>query len=82
MTPEHPAPWVLPFHAAQAGELFLSGGKGANLARSAQALPVPEGVIVTSRAYRAFIAPLQDEIRAILTGASGDHAAQSAKLAA
>ncbi|MDR0717153.1 MAG: hypothetical protein LBF50_07040, partial [Azoarcus sp.] len=40
------------------------------------------GVIVTSRAYRAFIAPLQDEIRAILTGASGDHAAQSAKLAA
>jgi pyruvate,water dikinase len=72
---------VLSFRAPEAGELFLSGGKGANLARSAKALPVPEGVIVTSRAYRAFIAPIQDEIREILR-TRRDHAAQSARLSA
>lgn len=82
MNPEYSSAWVLPFHAVEAGELFLSGGKGANLARSARDLPVPEGVIVTSRAYRAFIAPIQDEIRTILAEAAGFHAAQSAKLIA
>jgi pyruvate,water dikinase len=85
MNAEHSA-WVLPFSAAEAGELFLSGGKGANLARSTQAaLPVPEGVIVTSRAYRAFAAPIQGEIRAILaepTARNEKYAAQSEKLAA
>ncbi|MDR2788046.1 MAG: phosphoenolpyruvate synthase, partial [Candidatus Accumulibacter sp.] len=70
------------FHAAEAGELPLSGGKGASLARSARELPVPEGVIVTSRAYRAFVLPIQDEIRAILAEESGDHAALCAKLTA
>ncbi|MDR2365172.1 MAG: hypothetical protein LBD68_04860, partial [Zoogloeaceae bacterium] len=82
MNNEHSSTWVLPFHAAEAGELFLSGGKGANLARSAKALPVPEGVIVTSRAYRAFVLPIQDEIRTILAETPGDHAARSAKLCA
>ncbi|MDR0674087.1 MAG: hypothetical protein LBF93_10655 [Zoogloeaceae bacterium] len=82
MNPEHPQTWVLPFHAVEAGELSLSGGKGANLARSAKVLPVPEGIIVTSHAYRAFIAPIQEEIRAILAGAPGNHAAQSARLTA
>ncbi|WP_051940427.1 PEP/pyruvate-binding domain-containing protein [Stenoxybacter acetivorans] len=82
MTIEHTDNWVLPFHAAEAAELRLSGGKGANLARSAQLLPVPEGVIVSSRAYHAFITPIQEEIRRILTQFSGSHAAQSEQLAA
>ncbi|MDR3220988.1 MAG: PEP/pyruvate-binding domain-containing protein [Candidatus Accumulibacter sp.] len=82
MNTEHSSAWVLSFHAPQAGELFLSGGKGANLARSAQALPVPEGVIVTSRAYRAFAAPIVDDMRAILASHPGEHATQSARLTA
>jgi pyruvate,water dikinase len=43
-------------------------------------LPVPEGIIVTSHVYRAFIAPLHDEIRDMLNRWGVDHAACSAKL--
>ncbi|MDR0441533.1 MAG: phosphoenolpyruvate synthase [Candidatus Accumulibacter sp.] len=82
MNTENFTHWVLPFQAPEAGELALSGGKGANLARFARDLPVPEGIIVTSYAYRAFIAPLQDEIRDLLKRRHLDHAACSAELIA
>jgi pyruvate,water dikinase len=72
--------WVLPFHAPEARELSLSGGKGANLARFAQVLPIPEGVIITSNAYRDFISPFKNEIQTLLNKHSGNYAACSAKL--
>ena len=74
--------WVLPFTAPEAGELFLSGGKGANLAQAAKKLPVPEGIIVTSLAYRAFFAPLTEQAREILHRHTGDHAASADALRA
>ncbi|MDR2188986.1 MAG: hypothetical protein LBE62_13250 [Azonexus sp.] len=73
---------ILPFTAPQAADLAISGGKGANLARAAQQLPVPPGVIVTSAAYRAFIAPLAAEVSGLLRRHGADHAACSAAIRA
>ncbi len=48
---------ILPFDSEQAVELANSGGKGANLARLAQAgFPVPPGFIVATQAYCDFVA--------------------------
>ena len=53
------AGWILNFQApvTDPADLVLqAGGKGANLARLAQAgLPVPEGFILTTAAYRDFV---------------------------
>ncbi|MDR0274244.1 MAG: hypothetical protein LBI48_02675 [Burkholderiaceae bacterium] len=68
---------ILPFTAAQAADLSVSGGKGANLARAARQLPVPPGLIVTSAAYRAFIAPLTARVSDLLRQHGADHAACS-----
>ncbi|MDR2012317.1 MAG: phosphoenolpyruvate synthase, partial [Rhodanobacter sp.] len=73
---------ILPFTAPQAADLAVSGGKGANLARAAQSLPVPPGVIVTSAAYRAFIAPLEAQLSDLLHQHGQDHAACSAAIRA
>ena len=59
---------VITFTHPAAPRIELSGGKGASLARLAQTLPVPEGLIVTSIGYRYFMAPLQEEIQTILAG--------------
>ncbi len=67
--------WILPFRAPRATELSLSGGKGANLALAARDLPVPPGIIITSPAYRAFIAPVREEIAALLRRHNANHAA-------
>ncbi len=52
-------PWVVPFHSLDAigpDALSIAGGKGANLARLAQAgLPVPEGFIISTSAYQVFV---------------------------
>ncbi|MEJ2711295.1 MAG: PEP/pyruvate-binding domain-containing protein [Anaerolineales bacterium] len=62
MSASHPtkAEWILPLNAEMKGDatqdIALVGGKGANLARLAQAgFPVPEGFLVTTHAYRAFV---------------------------
>lgn len=51
--------WILNFHNGQlapAQLVSLAGGKGANLARLAQAgLPVPEGFILTTAAYQYYV---------------------------
>ncbi len=73
---------VLAFTDASATEVAISGGKGASLARAAQHLPVPPGVVVSSAAYRAFIAPLHAPLRALLADAALDHTAKSARIQA
>src|SRR5438445_10058238 len=65
---------VLPLPAAEA-TLERVGGKGASLARLAQAgLPVPPGFHVTTEAYRRFVAAngLQMAIVAAASEASAD----------
>src|SRR5690606_41588188 len=62
---------VLPLGAA--GDLATAGGKGASLARLVGAgMPVPDGFVVTTGAYRAFTAPFRDEM--LEAAAAGDHA--------
>jgi rifampicin phosphotransferase len=73
---------VLPFRAPAAESLEISGGKGASLAKAAKQLPVPPGVVVSSRAYRQFVRPLQADIAELLDRHAGDHAAVSAKVKA
>ena len=47
--------WILPLASDQAA-LALVGGKGANLARLARAgLPVPDGFLIATPAYKAFL---------------------------
>jgi rifampicin phosphotransferase len=65
--------WILPLHTEQAG-LAEVGGKGANLARLACAgFPVPDGFLITTRAYRDFIKDndLQAQIQAALSQVTG-----------
>ena len=59
---------ITEFSEARAADLNVSGGKGASLARSAQELPVPPGVIITAEAYREFLEPLREQIVEALTG--------------
>jgi phosphohistidine swiveling domain-containing protein len=49
-----------------ATDLSVSGGKGAGLAASARALPVPDGFIVTADAYAQFIQPLRGRIDTLM----------------
>lgn len=52
---------ILPFHDPDATNLFLSGGKGANLCKMAQAgFPVPTGLIVTTSAFQTFLVSLKE----------------------
>ena len=53
-----------------ATELSVSGGKGASLARTAGALPVPPGFVITAQAYRDFLAPVVPQIDALLSGSA------------
>jgi len=68
------------FTDPQAAEHAISGGKGANLARAAQHLPVPPGIVVGSEAYRTFVAPLRDTIRAVLDDNALDHTVRSERI--
>lgn len=59
--PSEQTGWILPFSAPEAASeqtgLATAGGKGANLARMSQAgFPVPGGFLVTTQAYRDFVA--------------------------
>ncbi|OQX09458.1 MAG: hypothetical protein BWK76_22160 [Desulfobulbaceae bacterium A2] len=59
---------VLPFSSPEALDPALTGGKGANLARlTKHGLPVPEGFVLTARAYERFAA----EAGPVLLGISG-----------
>src|SRR5512133_1127855 len=65
--------WILPFTDPQAASLTtgvqMVGGKGTNLARLAQAgFPVPDGFLVSTSAYRDFVAVnhLEEQILAVL----------------
>jgi pyruvate,water dikinase len=73
---------LLVFTDPQAAEHAVSGGKGANLARAAQHLPVPPGIVVGSEVYREFVAPLHEAIRHVLEDATLDHAARSERIQA
>ncbi|MFI7421122.1 PEP/pyruvate-binding domain-containing protein [Nonomuraea sp. NPDC049684] len=54
---------VIPLDDEAAADLGTAGGKGASLARLARAgLPVPGGFVVTTQAYRSFVAAFGDEI--------------------
>ena len=68
---------VIGFDDPRADAIDTSGGKGASLARAARELPVPDGVIVASDAYRRFMAPLSGAVAAALDE-SGDDAATAA----
>ena len=83
----HPASWILPLDAGSSDALLPGihevGGKGANLARLAQAgFSVPPGFLIATAAYRAFVAEngLEAEIYAALPG--GDSPGLSALEAA
>ncbi len=53
--------FILSFTDISATNLSLSGGKGANLCKMAQAdFPVPPGFIVTTHAFQAFLDLLKD----------------------
>ncbi|BBG00514.1 MULTISPECIES: PEP/pyruvate-binding domain-containing protein [Pseudonocardia] len=61
-TPARPDPataggphhWVLPLAELGSGDLAVAGGKGANLGELVRAgFPVPDGVVITTAAYRA-----------------------------
>ncbi|MGI5188785.1 PEP/pyruvate-binding domain-containing protein [Promicromonospora sp. CA-289599] len=57
MSTDVPQPFVLDLADPAATDLATTGGKGSSLARLAAAgLPVPEGFIVTTDAYRAAVA--------------------------
>ncbi|MEU1389713.1 MULTISPECIES: PEP/pyruvate-binding domain-containing protein [unclassified Nonomuraea] len=54
---------VIPLDDEAAADLGTAGGKGASLARLVRAgLPVPGGFVVTTLAYRSFVAAFGDEI--------------------
>src|SRR5574341_873944 len=68
---QHQAGMILPLDSAEA-TLSRAGGKGANLARLARAgYPVPAGFLVTTEAYRAYVAANELESR-ILARANSD----------
>lgn len=64
----------------RSADVARSGGKGASLAQAAQHLPVPPGIVVSSDAYRAFVAPLRDELAGILGDNRLDHDARSQRI--
>ncbi|PVH27844.1 phosphoenolpyruvate synthase [Pararhodobacter oceanensis] len=61
--------YVLPFARIDHSALAEVGGKGANLGEMARAgFPVPDGFCVTTRAYRAYVAPVEAQVYAMLEG--------------
>ncbi|MDR3446759.1 MULTISPECIES: PEP/pyruvate-binding domain-containing protein [unclassified Dyella] len=66
----------------RATDVASSGGKGASLAQAAQHLPVPPGIVVSSDVYRAFVAPLRDDLAGILGDENLDHDARSQRIRA
>ncbi|WP_396612536.1 PEP/pyruvate-binding domain-containing protein [Haloferax sp. S1W] len=67
-TPSEPSQFVIPLGAPAAKQLFLTGGKGANLARLVEAgFRVPAGFCVTTVAYETFVddPELQQAIRTL-----------------
>ncbi|ULU23478.1 PEP/pyruvate-binding domain-containing protein [Dyella terrae] len=66
----------------RATDVARSGGKGASLAQAAQHLPVPPGIVVSSDVYRAFVAPLRDDLAGILCDDKLDHDARSQRIRA
>ena len=64
--------WILPL-ASDTTSLSLVGGKGANLARLARAgLPVPDGFLIATPAYQAFLAAndLTEQLQKIVSSGS------------
>ena len=56
MTVQRGSPWTLPL-VSQEAPLGLVGGKGASLMRLATSgFPVPPGFLITTEAYRHFVA--------------------------
>lgn len=66
----------------RAADVARSGGKGASLAQAARHLPVPPGIVVSSEAYRAFVAPLRDDLTSISCDQRLDHDARSQRIRA
>ncbi len=69
-----PAPWILPLASSQA-DLPTAGGKGTNLARLVRSgFRVPEGFILPTRAYRAFVEAngLEERILSLLSEPESD----------
>lgn len=67
------SPKLVSFYDSSALSLDLSGGKGANLAKLAQAgFPVPQGMILTTSAYLEFVLlnQLEDFIRSTIASLS------------
>ncbi|WP_322509553.1 PEP/pyruvate-binding domain-containing protein [Anaerolinea sp.] len=67
------SPKLVSFYDSSALSLDLSGGKGANLAKLAQAgFPVPQGMILTTPAYLEFVLhnQLEDFIRSTIASLS------------
>lgn len=50
----------------------ISGGKGASLVKTIQALPVPDGLIISCLAYQQFITPLLTQINDLLIEHAGN----------
>lgn len=75
---------ALPFQSSAALDSARSGGKGANLARLTQAgLPVPDGFVITSGAYRLFADTAREALKDVEQLAQADVTqmeAQCAKL--
>lgn len=71
---------VLSFQDPRATDVARAGGKGASLARAAQNLPVPPGLVIISDSYRAFIAPVRAALADILADSSLDHASKSVNI--
>jgi len=66
-------PFVLPFEEISSRDVESAGGKGASLGElTALGIPVPEGFVILSNAYRRFIDEIKiyDEIMAALDKAS------------
>src|SRR5215207_8417303 len=64
MTVQRGSPWTLPL-ASQEAPLGLVGGKGASLMRLATSgFPVPPGFLITTEAYRYFVA--ENNVQAVI----------------
>lgn len=55
-----------------AADIAISGGKGASLAKTIQALPVPDGIVLSCAAYKIFITPLLLQINELLKQHAGN----------
>jgi len=70
-SPEISEPWTLLLRSDEAKDLYLSGGKTSNLAKICRGsdFPVPEGFVITTRAFNAFFEEnhLRDRIDRLLS---------------